>query len=345
MGELGKKLMSYGDEVVGGLLGMATSKWQDKRQLKQSKKLQDQNIAGQKQIGEFNRLQAMKMWEDTGYGAQKKQMKEAGLNAGLMYGGTGAGGTTQGGSAGSVDGGQIASGEVQAGMGLGLQKSMQEAQIRNLNSSSNKMDVEAGKTGGIDTKVAGASLDKLIAEAKTEAEKTKLISIQRRNEEVKLKIGSATSEAEIERITQESLRGVAQTQRELIAMGIEQSTAGEIVKQSALRTTGMTLENALSRVKIEKGEVEIEKINTEMWKILSDSRIDWENLDVKQREVILKERMTGFVTSSSQETNQVISVIDGIMDLILKPAKVISGFIPGGSGESGDGGNDYKITF
>ena len=109
MGDWKSKLMSgavgAGQSALGMGLGMLTAGWQDRRQLEQAKKLQELQMQGQKQMGIFNREQAMQMWKDTNYKAQKEQMKKAGLSPGLMYGGSGAGGaTTQGAGAGNVSG-------------------------------------------------------------------------------------------------------------------------------------------------------------------------------------------------------------------------------------------------
>lgn len=57
----------------------------------------------QKELNEHGRQQSMQMWNDTNYGAQMKHIKDAGLNAGLLYGQGGAGGATaQAGSGGSA---------------------------------------------------------------------------------------------------------------------------------------------------------------------------------------------------------------------------------------------------
>lgn len=136
--------MSLGG-VIGGLggalMGQAFAKKNDERQIKQNKLMMEQNIAGQKEIGKFNQAQAMQMWKDTGYGAQKEQMKEAGLNAGLMYKGAGAGGTT-GGSAGAVSGGNAGSGEQMQGMALGLQGAMQIAQMKNVKANTESQELD-----------------------------------------------------------------------------------------------------------------------------------------------------------------------------------------------------------
>ncbi len=70
---------------------------------KELMEIQNQNQRGLNQQGADLSYQ---QWLKTNYGAQTEQMKKAGLNVGLMYGGAGgAGGTTQTGSGGSAGGG------------------------------------------------------------------------------------------------------------------------------------------------------------------------------------------------------------------------------------------------
>ena len=86
-------------QATSGLLGMALGRmdanWQDKRQLRQQSRLQQMQIAGQKEMMNYQQQQAYDMWQKTNAPAQAEQLKKAGLNVGLMYGGSGAGGATQ----------------------------------------------------------------------------------------------------------------------------------------------------------------------------------------------------------------------------------------------------------
>lgn len=164
-------------EAVGGILGMATAGWNDKRQLKQQEKLQELQMKGQKQMTDYNteaNLRAqMAMWEKTGYGSQKEQMIKAGLNPALMYGMSGGGGTTVGGGAstGNVSGATAPSGGGEIGMGIqaGLQAALMQAQIKNIEADTADKTADAIKKGGVDTKegesrIANNVLDGVIKE-------------------------------------------------------------------------------------------------------------------------------------------------------------------------------------
>ena len=90
--------------ALGQVFGLAFGGINDRRQLRQQQKLQDQQIAGQKEMAEFNRQQAMQMWKDTNFSAQKEEMVKAGINPATMLGMSGGGGTTANVPTGSVSG-------------------------------------------------------------------------------------------------------------------------------------------------------------------------------------------------------------------------------------------------
>ena len=116
---LGGFFTQAAQSAIGAGFGLLLQKGQDRRQIKQQEKLQALEIAGQKQLTDYNQEKALEMWEKTGYGAQKEQMKGAGLNPGLMYGMSGGGGQTAQVAPGNVSGGN-ASGQSGEAMGMAL---------------------------------------------------------------------------------------------------------------------------------------------------------------------------------------------------------------------------------
>lgn len=135
-------------------MGLLLEKHNDRRQLRQQKKLNDLQIAGNMELAKYSYDQQYELWNKTNYPAQVEQLKKAGLNPAMMYGMGGGGGTTTGsGGAGNVTGGQAPSGggEVMGMMHQG-NLAMQLAQIENIKADTEKKKIEAEKTGGVDTK-------------------------------------------------------------------------------------------------------------------------------------------------------------------------------------------------
>jgi len=141
--------------LLGQVGSMVFGKAQDKRQLKQQEKLNKLQIAGNKEMSEFERQQQMKLWNDTNYSAQVEQAKKAGMSISALYGGSGASGATTGGGAGmQVTGAQA--GDPNDGTNMGMQLASQlaltKAQKENIEANTEKTKAETESTAlGTDT--------------------------------------------------------------------------------------------------------------------------------------------------------------------------------------------------
>lgn len=147
--------------LLGQVGGMIFGKAQDRRQLKQQEKLQKLQIAGNKELADYEQKLAMDMWDATNLPAQVDKAKEAGMSISALYGGKGAGGaTTAGGSAGSASG--TAAGDPNAGVGMGLQMASQlalmQAQKENIEADTANKKVDAAKKAGVDTDLVKADI-------------------------------------------------------------------------------------------------------------------------------------------------------------------------------------------
>lgn len=96
----------------------------------------------------------LQMWKDTNFGAQRREMENAGLSVGLMYGnGGGSAASTAGGSATQPSAPNTNPVEVALQQeSMGLQLKQIEAQNRLANAQATKTIAEANKITGVDTK-------------------------------------------------------------------------------------------------------------------------------------------------------------------------------------------------
>lgn len=157
LGMAGGDLVSAGMGIAGGVVDAFDigGNRRRKKQIEQQHKLTDMQIDANKQLADYGMGISKEMFEATGYGAQRRQMEEAGLNPALMYGHAGAGGSTASAGAGSAGGGQ-ASDEASQKM------ASTQAQGMALQLAKLKSEVDINK----------ASAEKLKAEASNVAEKT-----------------------------------------------------------------------------------------------------------------------------------------------------------------------------
>lgn len=105
---MGKALQDFGlqagQAAIGGALGMAFGRMNDRRQFKQATKLGHLQLGLDKLQTDYNFQKQLEMWKATNFSAQMAELKSAGLNPGLIYGMGGAGGATTNIEAGNVTG-------------------------------------------------------------------------------------------------------------------------------------------------------------------------------------------------------------------------------------------------
>ncbi len=167
---------------IGALAGAVNNAQQDRREDRSNRNQRDMMDINQRNQMELNRQgQRLQLdtWNKTNYGAQMKHLKDAGLNAGLMYGQSGGGGSTTGSqSGGSAASGQAAApqqGEIAKMMDVGLMKSqieLQQTQAEKNKAEADSIRGEAGTTGE-------AQIGKIIAETTNENYKINVMKAEK----------------------------------------------------------------------------------------------------------------------------------------------------------------------
>lgn len=176
MGMFGKMLSGMGESamnsvggmaggLVGGLLGKIGAKKRARQQLDMQMKLNDAANKSNYEWGEksaanaFDRQMQLyeRTYQDESFANKRKQMEEAGLNVGLMYGGGGASGGGAGstssvaqGGAGGAQAGQASSETdrqmaMQQQTALSLQAAKLQSEIELNKANANKLNADAGK--------------------------------------------------------------------------------------------------------------------------------------------------------------------------------------------------------
>lgn len=219
-------------------IGMGLEKWGNKQQLKQAEELQKLQIQGSQAMGKFNQGLALEMWDKTGYEAQRKQMEDAGINPGLMYGSAGSGGTTQTPTGqvsgqGAEQGGSKALGILQ----LSQQMQMNKAQIDLMKAQENKTNIEATKTAGVDTELGKAQVTNLMQVTQNQAVQGAILEYDKQIRNIEANVAGRTQEDIIRSINAEADKVVAQAGIEKNNGKISDATYKEIIKQVKLDTT------------------------------------------------------------------------------------------------------------
>ena len=158
------------DVGIGTALGMGidllSTDWKYRKQYEQQKKLQQLQMAGQKEMAQFNtalqKETALDMWNKTNVEAQRKHIENAGLNVGLMYGMGGGGGATTSTPTGNVTGGTATQQSTGMGIATGMALQKQQAEIENIKAVTSLTKAQEEKLSGADTDKTIHEIKKLV---------------------------------------------------------------------------------------------------------------------------------------------------------------------------------------
>lgn len=315
-------------QVVGTGLGLLTASINDNRQKRMNRDIANQNKINQKEMARFNQAMGLDMWEKTGYVGQRRQLENAGLNPGLMYGQAGGGGTTQGGQATPVQGGTPTNpGEIGMGIQSASMMAMLAAQIENTKADTELKKVEAGKKGGVDTANVEANTGLTIQKTQNEKVNNALLQYQEAMMQVETRVKQGTEEDVISAVKLANSQTRQEIQNQVVQNQIQRETAESIIKQlntatqeQALRIQAQQMGLIKTGAEIENVKRQTQKIITEIGNIITTKHQNWEKLGQGERELIIKEQlmkmqqeMTDFNTSTPEQlkqwTNLIMSVI------------------------------------
>lgn len=250
-------------------LGMALKNTQRKQNQQDQKDLM--NLQQQNQMGLNRQMQQIEMenWENTNYDAQKKQMEKAGLNPGLMYGGSGGGSMIlDSGSGGSAAGGQAQRQDIDtSGLGMQIQQmALLKAQKDNIEADTNKKNIEADKLKGVDTgniqaEIALKNMQTKNAELQNQLQNRSiedtLDTIKANRDKAVADSAYASTEADVSATTK-------QAQIEKINAEAKNEAFKLAVMKSGIKLNDAQIQNMLEQIKI--GKFNAEKIGLDQVK-------------------------------------------------------------------------------
>lgn len=304
---------------VNAGMGLLMQGHNDRRQLKQQKKLNALQVASNKEMAEFQYGMDMKKWEATGYGAQKKQMKEAGINPALMYGmGGGGGQSSNAGTGAGVNnsGAPAGGGEIQDMMGMGMQMQLLQAQKENIIADTKLKEVDANKTAGVDTKESEARTLDLLQGVENKRQQEEYQKVQNRIVRLDEELKGKTLEDQVEIMDWTAQKIHAELEVANNEAFISRGTKDEKVKMVKAELVGIGLRNILTSAQT-KGVMKGIQLTDEQIKIASrEIAWKWKELELKARETLIREKLG--LDQLGKEDDGAMKIISEMLDGVMR---------------------------
>lgn len=279
---MAKEWVQAGMGLVGGALGALDigGNRRRKKQIEQQQKLTDIQTDANKELADYGMGISKEMFEHTGYGAQRRQMEEAGLNPALMYGHAGAGGTTGSADAGSAGMGQ-ASDEASQKMsstqaqGMALQLAKLKSEIDINKASAKKLDAEADKTAGVDTELAKANIADITQSIKNKKVQEVGQNLQNDYDKIRNYISEQTTQYDIGYVGYMAGQARENWQILINSREISDATKDEIVKNYELMN-----QNIISDMLLKSKQANLTE--AQVGKVAEDILQGWKDLEIKE---------------------------------------------------------------
>lgn len=267
---------AIGQGAIEEGIGMLGGVGQASRQYHRQKKLMGIQYQNQRLLNQQGHDLQYDMWNKTSYPAQLEMMKNAGLSPGLMYGG----GAGSGGSTGSQGGGSAASGSAVAEKMMDLDVMLKAKQLEQMDAQTDRIIAEKNKIEGVETEVLGATFKKLMAEAKTEKERARLVKIQGN-------IASIEEEYTVDNFDKNLDKMSAEIKKILADADLTERSTAQIVSNLTADYWLKASESNLNWAKVDLTKEQTDKVGAEIEKIINDQKIDWANVGIAEKNMMI----------------------------------------------------------
>lgn len=284
-------LANKAPEIAGGILGMALQPRAEKRQWHTTKKFQNLQIQGAKELADYQQQLALDSWEKTNYKAQVEQLQKAGLNPALIYGMGGEGGTLA-----APGGGMPTAGVAEApshSARLAMDMAFQMSQMKLVEAQKEKTEAETENIKGVERKEAYTRIANIIQDTKNK-------QAQEAGQKILNRISELDEHFQRESL-EDRLKGIQFTTKKIISewqkledeVYISNATKDEIIESIRLKVIESYLTNANLGKDIEqkdeaikKSKAEREKITAEIRKWASELEIAYQQLEINHQQIL-----------------------------------------------------------
>lgn len=319
MGQYTGTWMQAAAGAAGSMLGIGVQRlganYDRRQQMKTQTELTEIQKQAEKEMMDYQQQKELEMWNKTGYAAQMKQMQDAGLNPGLMYGMGGGGGQSIGhGGSPAITGGSaqhVNSGAI--GMQAGMQLALLASQKKVLDTQAAKNSAEATKIAGTDTQESQTRIDSLLQGIDNARQQHEIQKLEITLKNIENYEKQASQEDRLDYIEYQTK--IAARQLTIVSNEAELSTQtlDDKIKIVALNTIGAALNNIQTRATTRKTETEIEVNKEQLNQWIQSNMREWDKMTQENRKIAVMELMQQFNTDPvNHATNQISKIIDNI---------------------------------
>jgi len=250
--------------AAGSVIGALTANTRRKQQMADQKKLMEIQQQNQMALNKQGQQLAQENWDYTNAENQVKHYENAGLNVGLMYGGSGAGGTLSSGSGGGAAGGSAPTAE-NPGI-MGIQLAQLQSQVELNKALANKANADAGRTSG-DSPTGQADLGKIAAD-------TALTNMNTENAKLENKLKTEGYESALYQLKANADKAQSEARSALIKANVDEQT-----KESQINK--LNSEAANEAFKLTLMEADRNLTNEKARAVTQELAQEWERLSIE----------------------------------------------------------------
>ena len=242
MSDIGAAAITTGSNIISDIFNMGSAESNRRKQVK-----------SQKELTKFNADQQLRLFEETRYGAQVRQMENAGLNPGLIYSQGGKGGDSSLNASSGVDVPYVEKSNM-------MDIALKSAQVEMLKSQAEKNIADAEKTKGVDTDEGKARIENLQQGVKTAKAQEAWLKVETDLKAIEQYEKIASQEDRLDYIkyyTKQALHNASIAENEEWLSSETKKNKRDIIRANAIQGF---LQNELTKENITKTKEEVREI-------------------------------------------------------------------------------------
>lgn len=260
-------------QAVGAIAGGMMDIWAENRADHRQRSAEDRAKRRDREVMDHAQKLALEKFEKTGYEAQAEQLRDAGMNIGLMYGSAGQSGqstSTASQSSQSVPNVQNNTGQY---MAIGQQTALMNAQTKNIEADTKKKEVEANKLAGVDTNKTIAETNSLTQGIENQKALQALTEAETYLKEIAGIIAYNTTGEAVDLIKYNTERALHEVKSAKWAGNLSEATYNDKVKIVQQEAVNAVLKGGLMSSQAKLTDAQADKVANEI-------EVMWENLSL-----------------------------------------------------------------